>query len=174
VSSHSLCRCPGWSSSDESKRDSRAIGIFPDLFLSLTTLDSSDASSGQYRRLATRVLLLEQPWDEQSSAHVHAYPMIASRTNRRPGRVVMNAKPSPAVWDRRGCRRSLAVGRGWLLMAAMVASCALPASAQIHSTEVMQGSPYTQPSVSANQLLTPEKAQKATQQAREALLRGRQ
>jgi tetratricopeptide (TPR) repeat protein len=58
-------------------------------------------------------------------------------------------------------------------MAAMVASCALPASAQIHSTEVMQGSPYTQPSVSANQLLTPEKAQKATERAREALLRGR-
>ena len=58
-------------------------------------------------------------------------------------------------------------------MAAMVASCALRASAQIDSTEFMRVSPSTQPSVSANQLLTPEKAQKATERAREALLRGR-
>jgi len=61
ASPHSLCRCPGWPSTDESKRDSRAIGIFLDLLLSLTTLDSS---SGQYRRLATRVLLLEQQFGQ--------------------------------------------------------------------------------------------------------------
>jgi tetratricopeptide (TPR) repeat protein len=85
----------------------------------------------------------------------------------------MNAKPSPAAWDRRGRKRSLAVARGWLLMAAMVASYALRASAQIHWTEFRRGSASTQPSVSTNQLLTPERAQKATERAREALLRGR-
>ena len=58
-------------------------------------------------------------------------------------------------------------------MAAMVASSAFRASAQSHPIELMPGSPFTQPSVSAKQLLTPEKAQKATDRAREALLHGR-
>ena len=58
-------------------------------------------------------------------------------------------------------------------MAAMVASSAFRASAQSHPIELMTGSSFTQPSVSAKQLLTPEKAQKATDRAREALLHGR-
>jgi tetratricopeptide (TPR) repeat protein len=86
----------------------------------------------------------------------------------------MNVKVSPAVSDRRGRRRILAVATGWYLMAAMVASCALCASAQIDSIEFMRGSPpESQQFVSTNQLLTPKKAQKATEHAREALLRGR-
>ena len=82
MSSYSLYRCPGWSSTDESKRDSRAIGIFPDLLLSLTTLDSSDSSSGQYRRLATRVLLLEQQFGQDggpNGAHNQLF-FIGART----------------------------------------------------------------------------------------------
>src|SRR5258707_1292417 len=86
----------------------------------------------------------------------------------------MNAKASPPISESRGRRWSLAVARGWYLMAAMVASCALCASAQIDSTEFMRGSPpASQRFVSTNQLLTPKKAQKATEHAREALLRGR-
>lgn len=84
----------------------------------------------------------------------------------------MNPQDSVAISARSGRRLSSRVARGLSLMAAIVAASAL-LSAQIDSTEITRENPPAQQLVSTNQLLTPKKAQKATERAREALLGGR-
>ena len=85
----------------------------------------------------------------------------------------MSSRISSTILELDGSRQSTLIATGTpLITALMVLSVAL-ASAQNGSAQLAESNLPAQSHVSVNQLLTPERAQKATEKAREALAHGR-
>jgi len=85
----------------------------------------------------------------------------------------MHSRTSPITSELGGLRGFKSIPKRSFLLPALLAFTAGFASAQIRPSEILNTNPLTQPYVSVNQLLTPDKAQKALEKARQDFLRGR-
>ena len=84
----------------------------------------------------------------------------------------MGTKISPISTELRGLRRLASIAERSFLLTALLPLTVGFASAQIRPSEILKTNSPSQPYVTLNQLLTPDKAQKALEKARQDFMRG--
>ena len=84
----------------------------------------------------------------------------------------MGTKISPISTELRGLRRLASIAQRSFLLTALLPLTVGFASAQIRPSEILKTNSPSQPYVTLNQLLTPDKAQKALEKARQDFMRG--